>query len=464
MWRSSSYSRSLLRTLLGGSQRRIECRSVKHPILLWPPLAFLSSSSLYVAAGGVGGGSAAESITFVDAPKQKLERGGAEVIGYPQLLEGTGLGRFRDEAVACRMLHGPGAVLLFRTTVCSRPSKFVAGYCCENYATSSSSYSTYDGKMDGQTLGRGEARPERLANLPGGALQTGAAWALARAQALGASGERLGKPRRPNQDFRSGSKDCKVRDCNYSNLEEPVEKKVGKNISSVEKRKFLVNTLLDLKDSKEAVYGTLDAWVAWEQSFPLVTLKKALLVLEKEEQWHRVVQVIKWMLSKGQGTTMGTYEQLIRALEKDNRAEEAHRIWVKKISHDLHSVPWRFCDLMLSIYYRNNMLERLVKLPFVLPPTMQLFQELEAYDRKPPSKSVVRKVGDAYEVLGLLEKKNKLLEKYNNLFSEISDKTSRSSKRSKRVAGINGERTDRTHTAAKDSDSGPLDAEIDARV
>ncbi|RRT43427.1 hypothetical protein B296_00006376 [Ensete ventricosum] len=225
--------------------------------------------------------------------------------------------------------------------------------------------------------------------------------------------------------------DCKVCDCNYSNVEVPVEKKVGKNISSVEKRKFLVNTLLDLKDSKEAVYGTLDAWLAWEHSFPLVSLKKALLVLEKEEQWHRVVQVIKWMLSKGQGTTMGTYEQLIRALEKDNRAEEAHRIWVKKISHDLHSVPWRFCDLVLSIYYRNNMLERLVK----------LFQELEAYDRKPPNKSVVRKVGDAYEVLGLLEKKHKLLEKYNHLFSEISDKTSRRSKRSKRVAGINDERT-----------------------
>lgn len=61
---------------------------------------------------------------------------------------------------------------------------------------------------------------------------------------------------------------------------------------------------------------------------------------------------------------MGTYEQLIRALEKDNRAEEAHRIWMKKISHDLHSVPWRFCDLMISIYYRNNMLERLVKVHF----------------------------------------------------------------------------------------------------
>jgi hypothetical protein len=67
------------------------------------------------------------------------------------------------------------------------------------------------------------------------------------------------------------------------------------------------------------------------------------------------------MLSKGQGTTMRTYEQLVCALEKDSRAEEAHRIWQKKIAHDLHPVPWRFCHLMLAIYYRNNMLDRLVK-------------------------------------------------------------------------------------------------------
>lgn len=49
--------------------------------------------------------------------------------------------------------------------------------------------------------------------------------------------------------------------------------------------------LLDIKDSKEAVYGALDAWVAWEQNFPIVSIKRALLALEKEQQWHRVVQV-----------------------------------------------------------------------------------------------------------------------------------------------------------------------------
>lgn len=85
--------------------------------------------------------------------------------------------------------------------------------------------------------------------------------------------------------------------------------------------------LLELNDSKEAVYGALDAWVAWEQNFPIASLKTILISLEKDQQWHRVVQVIKWMLSKGQGMTMGTYGQLIRALDMDHRVEEAQKFW-----------------------------------------------------------------------------------------------------------------------------------------
>lgn len=61
---------------------------------------------------------------------------------------------------------------------------------------------------------------------------------------------------------------------------------------------------------------------------------------------------------------MGTYGQLIRALDMDHRAEEAHEFWVKKIGTDLHSVPWHLCHRMISVYYRNNMLENLVKVPF----------------------------------------------------------------------------------------------------
>ncbi|XP_042500531.1 pentatricopeptide repeat-containing protein At4g18975, chloroplastic [Macadamia integrifolia] len=183
---------------------------------------------------------------------------------------------------------------------------------------------------------------------------------------------------------------------------------IGENVSRKDKINFLVNTLFDLKESKEAVYGALDAWVAWEQNFPIASLKQALFALEKEQQWHRVIQVIKWMLSKGQGTTMGIYEQLIRALDMDHRAEEAHKFWVKKIGNDLHSVPWKLCTLMISIYYRNNMLERLVK----------LFKGLEAFDRKPPDKSVVQKVADAYELLGLPDEKKRILEKYDHLFTD----------------------------------------------
>lgn len=67
------------------------------------------------------------------------------------------------------------------------------------------------------------------------------------------------------------------------------------------------------------------------------------------------------MLSKGQGNTMGTYEQLIQALDMDSRADEAHEFWKNKIGSDLHSVPWSLCKLMISVYYRNNMLEDLIK-------------------------------------------------------------------------------------------------------
>ncbi|KAJ3684275.1 hypothetical protein LUZ61_013439 [Rhynchospora tenuis] len=192
---------------------------------------------------------------------------------------------------------------------------------------------------------------------------------------------------------------------------ELLTKPVGRNISVAEKRKFLINALFDLKDSKESVYGTLDAWVASEPTFPLASLRKALGILEKHEQWHRIVQVIKWILSKGQGNTMGTYELLVKALEKDNRAEEAHKIWESKISHNLCSVSWPFCDLMLSIYYRNNMLDRLVK----------LFRCLESYGRRPPRKSIIRKVADAYEMLGLSEEKDKLLTDYSYLFDKSNE-------------------------------------------
>ncbi|XP_027360000.1 pentatricopeptide repeat-containing protein At4g18975, chloroplastic isoform X2 [Abrus precatorius] len=178
---------------------------------------------------------------------------------------------------------------------------------------------------------------------------------------------------------------------------------IGENVSRKDKNKYLYSTLLELNDSKEAIYGALDAWVAWEKNFPIASLKT----------------VIKWMLSKGQGMTMGTYGQLIQALDMDHRVEEAQKFWEMKIGTDLHSVPWQLCHLMISVYYRNNMLEDLVK----------LFKGLEAFGRKPRDKSIIQKVANAYEMLGLVEEKERVLEKYGHLFTKEEPSEKQTKKR-----------------------------------
>uniref|UniRef100_A0A7N0ZZ72 Pentatricopeptide repeat-containing protein n=1 Tax=Kalanchoe fedtschenkoi TaxID=63787 RepID=A0A7N0ZZ72_KALFE len=202
----------------------------------------------------------------------------------------------------------------------------------------------------------------------------------------------------------------------------------GDSISRRDKEKFLIELLLELKDSKEDVYGSLDAWVAWEQNFPVAMLKRALLVLEKKYEWHRIIQVIKWMLSKGQGTTMGTYSQLIKALDMDQRPEEAHQFWVRKIGSDLHSVPWDLCQRMISIYYRNNMSENLI----------MLFKGLESFDRKPPQKSIVQKVANAFEILGQLDEKERILKKYDYLLSKTRVDFKKSRKERSKKKGKEG--------------------------
>lgn len=196
-----------------------------------------------------------------------------------------------------------------------------------------------------------------------------------------------------------------------------IKHRIGKNVPKKDRVSFLVNTLLDVQDSKEAVYGTLDSWAAWEREFPIGHLKQALITLEKEQQWHRVVQVIKWMLSKGHGTTMNTYGQLIRALDMDHRVKEAHEIWVKKVGNDLHSVPWQLCKLMIGVYYRNNMLDNVVKLS----------KSMEAFDRKIYEKSVLMKIADSYEMLGLVEEKDRVLKKYSDLIDETSKRHTKKS-------------------------------------
>ena len=47
----------------------------------------------------------------------------------------------------------------------------------------------------------------------------------------------------------------------------------------------------ELPNEKEAVYGALDKWTAWETEFPLIAAAKALKILRQRRQWTRVIQV-----------------------------------------------------------------------------------------------------------------------------------------------------------------------------
>lgn len=60
---------------------------------------------------------------------------------------------------------------------------------------------------------------------------------------------------------------------------------------------------------------------------------------------------------------------------------------------------------------------------------LQLFKDLESYDRKPPRKSIIRKVTDACETMGSLEEKQRILDKYNYLFNETPNKQYRKSQK-----------------------------------
>ncbi|KAK8686569.1 hypothetical protein V6N13_125593 [Hibiscus sabdariffa] len=177
--------------------------------------------------------------------------------------------------------------------------------------------------------------------------------------------------------------------------------KSRKRIGTVSKSVKLVACVKQLSNVKEEVYGALDSFIAWELEFPLIIVKKALKILQNEQEWKRIIQVIKWMLSKGQGRTMGTYFTLLNALAEDGRLEEAEELWVKLFSDNLESTPRIFFDKMVSIYYHKDMHEKM----------FEVFADMEELGLK-PSISVVSMVGNVFQKLGMLDKYDKLKKKY----------------------------------------------------
>ncbi|XP_078444281.1 pentatricopeptide repeat (PPR) superfamily protein [Wolffia australiana] len=177
--------------------------------------------------------------------------------------------------------------------------------------------------------------------------------------------------------------------------------KTKRKIGTISKSVKLVECIKSLSNVKEEVYGALDTFIAWELEFPLIVVKKALKTLEHEREWKRIIQVIKWMLSKGQGKTMGTYYTLLNALAEDGRLDEAEQLWCKLFSDNLECLPRIFFIKMISVYHANSMHHQM----------FEVFADMEELGIRPEGK-IVGMMGDVFQKLGMQDKYEKLVNKY----------------------------------------------------
>ncbi|KAF3432925.1 hypothetical protein FNV43_RR24027 [Rhamnella rubrinervis] len=177
--------------------------------------------------------------------------------------------------------------------------------------------------------------------------------------------------------------------------------KTNKRIGTISKSSKLVECVKGLSNVKEEVYGALDSFIAWELEFPLITVKKALRTLEDQKEWKRIIQLTKWMLSKGQGRTMGSYFTLLNALAEDGRLEEAEELWNKLFSENLESMPRMFFNKMISIYYHRRMHDKI----------FEIFADMEELGIR-PNVAIVSMLGNVFQELGMLDKYKKLNKKY----------------------------------------------------
>ncbi|CAL9226009.1 unnamed protein product [Arabidopsis halleri] len=195
-------------------------------------------------------------------------------------------------------------------------------------------------------------------------------------------------------------------------------KKVGKkehhlwkkndSAGSGQKALNLVRMLSGLPNEKEAVYGALNKWVAWEVEFPIIAAAKALQILRKRSQWHRVIQLAKWMLSKGQGATMGTYDTLLLAFDMDQRADEAESLWNMILHTHTRSIPRRLFARMIALYAHYDLHDKVI----------EVFADMEELKVR-PDEDTARRVARAFRELGQEENRKLILRRYLSEFKYI---------------------------------------------
>ncbi|KAK4491614.1 hypothetical protein RD792_002369, partial [Penstemon davidsonii] len=170
----------------------------------------------------------------------------------------------------------------------------------------------------------------------------------------------------------------------------------------------LVRVISRLPNEKEAVYGALDEWIAFETEFPLIAAAKALRILRNRNQWKQVIRVTKWMLSKGQGATMATYDCLLLAFDMDERVDEAELLWDTVLNAHNRSISKRLFSRMISLYDHHNVPNKVI----------EVFADMEELGVK-PDEDTVRRIARAFKVLGQEDKQKQVMKKYQRKWKYI---------------------------------------------
>lgn len=107
------------------------------------------------------------------------------------------------------------------------------------------------------------------------------------------------------------------------------------------------------------------------------------------------------MLTKGQGTTMATYDSLLLAFDMDQRVDEAEALWNMVLHAHTRSVSKQLFSRMISLYNHHHLPDKIV----------EVFADMEELGIKPDEDSV-RKIAGAFQTIGQSDKRKLVLRKY----------------------------------------------------
>ncbi|KAG6471374.1 hypothetical protein ZIOFF_068815 [Zingiber officinale] len=156
-----------------------------------------------------------------------------------------------------------------------------------------------------------------------------------------------------------------------------------------------------LTNEKDVIYNTLDKWCAFETEFPVIAVAKALEILRRRRKWLRIIQVTKWLLSKGQVLTMGTFDTLLLAFDMDGRVDEAESVWKIILQTYTRSVSKKLFSRMIALYDHHHHPDKI----------LEVFADMEELGVTPDDDTVSR-IGRAFEILGQNDKRDLLFKRY----------------------------------------------------